>query len=87
MTHKEKRIFFNWLQKHDALERYKRNRYVFTKGCALKRRYCYPIMDIAEVLCSAFCWGDTPEGGQYWSNLDSKWINEHRNVLSKHYDT
>ena len=49
MTHKEKRIFFNWLQKHDALERYKRNRYVFTKGCALKRRYCYPIMDIAEV--------------------------------------
>lgn len=87
MTYKEKRIFFNWLQKHDALEGYKRNKYVFTQGRALRRRYSYLSMDIIEALSAAFCWGDTPEGSQYWGNLDSKWMNEHRNVLSKHYDT
>lgn len=85
MTHKQKRIFFNWLQKHDALEKYRHNRHIFIK-LYYKRglRWIisnYSSMDIAEALGVAFSWGDTPEGGQYWRNLDAKWIHEYRNII------
>ena len=85
MTHRQKRIFFNWLQKHDALKKYRHNRHIFIK-VNNKRGwrwiiFNYSSMDIAEVLGVAFSWDDTPEGGQYWRNLDAKWIYECRNII------
>lgn len=84
MTHKEKRIFFNWLQKHDALERYRCNRYVFLRLYQERGwrsvMINYSNMLIPEALGIAFSWGETPEGGQYWRNLDAKWLHEYRNI-------
>ena len=84
MTHKEKRIFFNWLQKHNALEKYRHNRYVFLKsyyGKDWRDRINYPVIHITEVLGSAFSWRETPEGDQYWYNLNIKWLHEYRNII------
>lgn len=77
MTHKQKRIFFNWLQKHNALKKFRHNRYVFLKsyyGKNWRNRINYPDLDIAEALGSAFSWVDTPEGSDYWVNIHMKWI-------------
>lgn len=85
MTHREKRIFFNWLQKYDALEKFRRNRHIFIK-VYYKRGWRWVISNyssihISEVLGVAFSWGDTPEGGQYWRNLDAKWLEEYNNII------
>lgn len=84
MTHREKRIFFNWLQKHDALEKFRHNRHVFLKsyyGRGWRNRVGYSMLHIAEAVGSAFSWDETPEGGQYWQNLDTKWLVEHDNII------
>jgi hypothetical protein len=85
MTHRQKRIFFNWLQKHGALEGYKRNRHVFMRTLSWRRGFIsissYLNMSVSAALCSAFDWGETPEGGQYWRKLDDKWIHEYRNMI------
>lgn len=85
MTHKEKRVFFNWLHKHDALKKYRHNRHVFLKSYHSQRwrriTISYSDMLITEVLGIAFSWSETPEGGQYWHNLDNKWLDEYRNII------
>lgn len=84
MTHREKRIFFNWLQKQDALEKFRRNRHVFLtsyRGISWRIRVGYSIVHVAEVLGVAFSWDETPEGGQYWRNLDAKWLDEYDNII------
>lgn len=84
MTHREKRIFFNWLQKHDALEKFKHNRYIFLKsyfGRGWRNRVGYSVIHVAEVLGVAFRWDETPEGGQYWRDLDTKWLDEYDNII------
>lgn len=84
MTDREKRIFFNWLQKHDALEKFRHNRHVFLKsyfGQGWRNIVSYSIMHVTEVLGVSFCWEDTPEGGQYWRNLDAKWLHELYNII------
>lgn len=80
MTHKEKRIFFNWLQKHNALEGYKRNRYVFMQRQSFSMA-CYSAMPMPAALCIAFAWAETPEGGQYWRKLDDKWVHEYYKLI------
>ena len=84
MTDREKRIFFNWLQKHDALEKFRHNRHEFLKsyfGRGWGNRVGYSVMHVSEVLGVAFSWDETPEGGQYWRNLDTKWLVEHDNII------
>jgi hypothetical protein len=85
MTHKEKRIFFNWLQKHNALEGYRRNRHVFMQTLSERRGFIsissYLNLPVPAAICSAFDWGETPEGGQYWSKLDDKWVYEYYKLI------
>lgn len=85
MTHKEKRIFFNWLQKHNALEGYRHNRHVFMQTYSRLRGVInisgYSAMSMPAALAASFDWAETPEGGQYWSKLDDKWVHEYRNLI------
>ena len=84
MTNREKRIFFNWLQKHDALEKFRHNRHVFLQsyfGRGWRNRVGYSLMHVTEVIVVSFGWEDTPEGGQYWRNLDTKWLDEYDNII------
>ena len=86
MTHKQKRIFFNWLQKHNALEKYKHNRFVFIhkyyKG--IGNLHCmYAFISVNQALATAFSWAHTPEGGKYWSDLDNAWLQEYPKIMGR----
>lgn len=86
MTLKEKRIFFNWLKKHNALERYKRNRFVFIheyKRYGWRRFYNYTSLSINSALGFAFSWMETPEGYTYWRNLDTLWSEEYYRIMRR----
>lgn len=70
MTHKEKRIFFNWLQRQGVLKQYKHNRFAFSKK--------YHYLDSYKSLpffyaIDAFIWRHTPEGYGFWLHLDHEW--------------
>lgn len=66
MTHKEKRIFFNWLQKQDALKAYRAAKH--------KSHWAiYKLMSIYDPFITAFPWSETPQGLPYWAVLDKKW--------------
>jgi hypothetical protein len=76
MTLKEKRIFFNWLQKHEALQYYKKNRYLFLTASSRNLGFLsYIDMSITNAICSAFTWVFTEQGENYWRNLDFLWRN------------
>ncbi len=85
MTYKQKRIFFNWLQKHNALKEYRRNRHVFMQTLSWRRDFIsissYLNLSVPAAICSAFDWGETPEGGQYWRKLDDKWVQEYYKLI------
>ena len=76
MTLKEKRIFFNWLQKHEALQYYKKNRYLFLTASSRNLGFL-PYVDLAitNAISSAFVWVDTEQGSSYWGNLNDLWNN------------
>jgi hypothetical protein len=76
MTLKEKRIFFNWLQKHEALQHYKKNRHLFLIASS-RRLGLLPYVDISIInaISSAFVWVNTEQGSSYWRNLDILWHN------------
>ena len=72
MTHKQKRIFLNWLQKHSALKAYKRARH--------QQKMTPPFEPYEEISFSnsigwAFTWRETSEGFDFWNNLDIEWRN------------
>lgn len=86
MTYKQKRVFFNWLKKHDALEKYKRNRFVFMREyrkCGWRCPVDYVSIGVFDALGMAFSWAYTPEGHTYWSDLDEIWMKEYRKVLKR----
>ena len=86
MTHKQKRIFFNWLKKHNALEAYKRNRFVFMREYrryGWTRPYKYAYLEAFDALSLAFSWSNTPEGQRYWNYLDEIWTKEFRLVMGR----
>ena len=90
MTHRQKRIFFDWLKKHNALERYKHNRFVFIreyKRHGWTRSYNYTFIKVFDALSLAFSWINTPEGHGYWNHLDNIWSEEYRDVMGDYYDT
>lgn len=81
MTLKEKRIFFNWLQKHEALQHYKKNRYLFLTDSPRNLGFLpYVDMSTTNAISSAFVWVDTEQGSSYWGDLNDLWRN------SKEYD-
>lgn len=70
MTHKQKRKFFNWLQKHGALKAYKQARY------NVRTKYLWESYSKLSFDCPlmwSFHWEYTPEGHDYWSELDLQW--------------
>lgn len=69
MTHKQKRNFFDWLQKHGALKAYKRARH------QQKIYDSYEKLLFREPILYSFCWSKTSEGAPFWSNLNSEWCN------------
>ena len=71
MTHKQKRIFFNWLQKRGVLEQYKQNRFAYSHKCHAQDN-SYALLPFRYAI-DAFVWRHTPEGYGFWSNLDHTW--------------
>lgn len=73
----KKRLFFNFLQKPNALQAYKTN----------FKRYNHRslILDEELVLNAAFVWIDTPEGHIYWSELHNKWEIYYKNYTRNHF--
>ncbi len=81
MTLKEKRIFFNWLQKYEALQHYKKNRHLFLTDSSRNLHLLpYVDMSISNAISSAFVWIDTEQGSSYWGVLNDLWLS------SKEYD-
>jgi hypothetical protein len=70
MTHKQKRIFFNWLQRRGALKAYKRARY---QQKTVPPFESYEKMSINTSIGWAFHWESTSEGFDFWKNLDREW--------------
>ena len=74
----KKRLFFDFLQKHNALEAYKRS-FKTTVG----RRIV--VTNKYTPLACSFIWADTPEGHLYWQALDEKWDCHFKSIKKKYY--
>lgn len=83
MTHRQKRIFFNWLQKQGVLEQYKQNRFDYSHECHAQDN-SYALMSFHYAIDDAFTWRYTPEGYGFWSNLDHEWTSF---AIKSSYDT
>lgn len=71
MTHKQKRKFFDWLQKHNALKAYKRARY----QQKIRPPFgTYDEMSISNPIGWSFSWRKTSEGFDFWNKLDIEWV-------------
>lgn len=74
MTHRQKRIFFNWLQKHGALQYYKKNRHLFVIDPTRRLDVIsYAALGVTNVISSAFIWVYTEQGDTYWRDLEVMW--------------
>lgn len=74
----KKRLFFDFLQKHNALEAYKRAFKASILGSDLR------ITEYVPLGCS-FAWASTPEGHEYWNALDIKWGHYYRSIKKKYH--
>ena len=83
MTHRQKRIFFNWLQKHGILKQYRQNIFASSKVCQW-RNPSYKSMSFIYAIDDAFTWRYTPEGYSFWSDLNYAWSSFARKLQ---YDT
>ena len=72
-----KRIFFDFLQKHNALEAYKRE-FKSWHSRKLHSSEYYP-------LSVAFIWAYTSEGHEYWKSLSEKWDNHFKSVMKRYH--
>lgn len=66
--------FKQFLIANDALEAYVEN---INRGIMLGLKH-----DAAAFILMAFTWNDTPQGGQFWEKLHTKWINS---IFSKNF--
>lgn len=73
----KKRIFFDFLQKQNALQAYKQAFYTCHSRKLHSSEYC--------ALSVAFIWADTPEGHEYWKSLDEKWFNYFKSIKRKYH--
>ena len=81
MTRKEKRIFFDWLQKHGILKQYRRN--IFTSSKIYRWWNDGYISAPFLYAIDAFIWRNTLEGYDFWRDFDDAWTLFARNL----YDT
>lgn len=72
-----KRIFFDFLQKNNALKAYKRAFYAWHDRKLRPSEY--------YSLGVAFVWGGTQEGHDYWKELDEKWCNHFKSVKKRYH--
>ena len=74
----KKRLFFDFLQKHNALQAYKRafKTTIRMRGGRTPNEYI--------PLGGSFVWAYTPEGHEYWKSLEEKW-DCHFNSIKKKY--
>lgn len=77
----KKRLFFDFLQKHNALEAYKQalNASILRYGNVRVRTSEY-----IPLGCS-FVWDETPEGHVYWSVLCDKWYDYYQSIKKKYH--
>ena len=70
-----KRLFFDFLQKHNALQAYKR---------AFKATILWSELRITGYvpLGSSFTWTDTAEGHEYWRLLEEKWYDYYKSRIN-----
>lgn len=80
MTHKQKRKFFDWLQKHNALKAYKRARHQQKMQSPFES---YEKMPISNPIGWSFHWIKTPEGFKFWNKLDIEWYDFFRSLKNK----
>lgn len=73
----KKRLFFDFLQKHNALEAYKRAFKATIGRRGISTNEYTP-------LGGSFVWACTPEGHEYWKSLDEKWC-QHFNSVKRRY--
>ena len=75
----KKRLFFDFLQKHNALEAYKQafKATILRYGRAQTSEYI--------PLGGSFVWDDTPEGHVYWRLLDEKWCDYYQSIKKKYH--
>lgn len=74
----KKRLFFAFLQKHNALEAYKRSLKATLGNRYVKAHEYIP-------LGGSFVWACTPEGHEYWKALDEKWDFHFKSIKKKHH--
>lgn len=73
----KKRLFFDFLQKHNALEAYKR---------AFKVRIGRNVRVHEYIpLGGSFIWARTPEGHEYWKALEIKWEHYSKSINTKYH--
>ena len=75
----KKRLFYDFLQKHNALEAYKRAFKTTILRYGRRRTKDY------IPLGGSFIWADTPEGQLYWYNLDIKWEHYFKSINKKYH--
>lgn len=67
-----KRLFFDFLRKHNALEAYKRNFREYRKRVSFDQ--VFPKNHLyGDYIIGAFSWMGTPEGHWYWRVLQDEW--------------
>jgi hypothetical protein len=72
MTHKQKRILFNWLHKQGALHRYKKARYAYShQNCESFRSYAQ--LSFGGAIIAGFDWSLSLEGAFYWVDINVAW--------------
>lgn len=81
-----KRLFFDFLRKHNALEAYKKNfkayrgkisfTDVFSRNCLY-----------GDYIIGAFSWVRTPEGHYYWRKLQDKWYVIYHRYKNKRFNS
>ena len=74
----KKRIFFDFLQKHNALKAYKRAFKASVLGSPFRTADYVPLV-------LSFVWANTPEGQEYWRRLDEKWYYHYRSIKKKYH--
>ena len=74
----KKRLFYDFLQKHNALEAYKQ---AFKASIGRHDVRCYEYVPLG----ASFVWARTPEGHEYWRSLDIQWGRYYNSIKKKYH--
>ena len=78
-----KRLFFDFLRKHNALEAYKKN----FKNYRWERSFNDVFSSNrlhSDYIIGAFSWINTPEGIWYWRVLQDEWYSIYYSIYNKY---